>query len=173
MDLTTFRSRVRVAVIGPHEAKPEELALGREVGRHLAEAGAILICGGLGGIMEAAAAGAKSAGGLTIGILPGDTSDAANPYIDLPLPTGLGVYRNVLVVRAADAVIAVGGRYGTLTEMAYALRLDVPVVALRSWSLAREGRADPQMKTASNPKEAVQWAIQQAHARKKDLSKAR
>ncbi len=162
MNTSDLRSRLRLAVIGPNECSAEDEALGRAIGREIARAGAILICGGLGGMMEAAARGAKEAGGLCIGILPGERDADANPHIDIPLPTGLGAYRNVLVVRTAHAVIAVSGRYGTLTEMAYALRFRTPVVALRSWSLIQNGKADPGLHTAQTPAEAVRTALQLA-----------
>lgn len=159
-----LRTRLRIAVIGPHECSPEEFELGRRVGEEIARAGAILICGGLNGMMEAAASGAHNAGGLTIGLLPGDSANDANPYIDIALPTGLGAYRNVLVARSADAVIAVGGRYGTLTEMAFALRFKTPLVALRSWTLLQKNESpDPGVHTADTPEEAVRLAIQLAH----------
>jgi uncharacterized protein (TIGR00725 family) len=105
------------------------------VGRELAARGAVLICGGLGGVMEAACRGAKDAGGRTIGILPGTDRAAANPFVDAAIPTGLGEARNALVVRAADALIAVGGGYGTLSEIALALKAGKRVVGLDSWDI--------------------------------------
>lgn len=126
----------RVAVCGAAAASPELLDAAEEVGRLLARAGAVLICGGRGGIMQAVARGAALAGGLTIGILPGGSASEANPYITIPLPTGMGEGRNVLVVRSADAVIAIGGEWGTLSEIALARKIGVPVVLLRP-TLAR------------------------------------
>jgi uncharacterized protein (TIGR00725 family) len=105
------------------------------VGRALAEAGAVVVCGGLGGVMEAACRGAKEAGGTTVGILPGHDRAEANPYVDVAIATGFGEARNALVVRAADALIAVGGEYGTLSEIALALKARKPVVGLGSWDL--------------------------------------
>jgi uncharacterized protein (TIGR00725 family) len=105
------------------------------VGRELASRGAVLVCGGLGGVMEAACTGAKGGGGTTIGILPGTDRAAANPFVDFAIPTGLGEARNALVVRAADALIAIGGGYGTLSEIAFALKAGKPVVGLGTWEI--------------------------------------
>ncbi len=124
-----------VAVIGPSEATADEATRAEEVGRLLAARGAVVVCGGLGGVMEAVARGAASAGGMVLGILPGTLREDANPYVTVALTTGMGEMRNALVVRAADAVIAVGGAYGTLSEIAYALRTGVPVVGLNTWEL--------------------------------------
>ena len=128
---------VRVAVAGAGICGPELLAVAEEVGRRVAEAGAVLICGGLGGVMEGAARGAAGAGGLTIGILPGADARNANPYIRVPLPTAMGEGRNTLVARTADVVIAIGGEWGTLSEVAMAQKCDVPVVLLRPGMTAR------------------------------------
>jgi uncharacterized protein (TIGR00725 family) len=105
------------------------------VGRELASRGAVLVCGGLGGVMEAACTGAKEGGGTTIGILPGTDRAAANAFVDFAIPTGLGEARNALVVRAADALIAIGGGYGTLSEIAFALKAGKPVVGLGTWEI--------------------------------------
>lgn len=105
------------------------------MGRELASRGAVLVCGGLGGVMEAACRGAKGGGGTTIGILPGTDRAAANPFVDFAIPTGLGEARNALVVRAADALIAVGGAYGTLSEIAFALKAGKPVAGLGTWDV--------------------------------------
>ncbi len=138
-----------VAVIGAGEAGPELLALAREVGRRLAQAGAVLLCGGLGGVMAAAAQGATQAGGVAIGILPGPDRTGANPHLTYALPTNLGHARNVILAHAADALIAVGGGYGTISEAAIALKLGKPVVALAvMWSL-------PGLLTAADSREAV------------------
>jgi uncharacterized protein (TIGR00725 family) len=107
----------------------------RSVGGRLAARGAVLVCGGLGGVMEAACRGAKEAGGTTIGILPGGDRAEANPYVDIAIPTGLGEARNALVVRAADALIAVGGGYGTLSEIAFALKAGKRVVGIGTWDI--------------------------------------
>ena len=124
-----------MAVAGPGEAGADERASAEAVGRGLAERGAIVVCGGLGGVMEAACRGAREAGGTTVGILPGLDRGAANRYVDVALPTGLGEARNALVVRAADALIAVGGGYGTLSEVALALKGGKRVIGLGSWDI--------------------------------------
>lgn len=126
---------VYVAVIGPGDASSEVAAEAETVGATLGAGGAVLVCGGLGGAMEAACRGAKSAGGTTLGILPGADRGAANPWVDLAVATGLGEARNVLVVRSADAVVAVGGGYGTLSEVALALKLGRPVIGLGTWDI--------------------------------------
>ena len=124
-----------VAVIGPSEATVDEAECAEAVGRLLAERGAVVVCGGLGGVMEAASRGAASVGGTVLGILPGTDRADANEHVTIALTTGMGEMRNALVVRAADAVIAVGGAYGTLTEIAFALRTGVPVVGVGTWDL--------------------------------------
>ena len=146
-----------VAVCGPGEADAEEERLAEEVGRMLAERGAVVLCGGLGGVMAAAARGASGAGGLCVGLLPGDDPEAAAPAIGLALPTGLGELRNGLLVRACAGVVAIGGAYGTLSEIGFALRLGRPVVGVRTWELRRAGAdtADPGVRTAGSAAEAV------------------
>ncbi len=128
-------SRLLIAVIGAASCTPEEAAVAETVGRVLAEGGATLVCGGRGGVMEAACRGARLAGGLTVGILPGDDPRAANPYVDIVIATGLGEARNVIVARAARAVVAIGGRYGTLSEIAFALKSGLPVIGVHTWQL--------------------------------------
>jgi len=124
-----------VAVVGPGEASPDELRTAEEVGAGLAAAGAVVVTGGLGGVMEAACRGARSRRGRTLGILPGDDRDAANGWVEIAVATGLGELRNGLVVRAADAVVAIGGGHGTLSEVALALKLGRPVVGLGTWDV--------------------------------------
>jgi uncharacterized protein (TIGR00725 family) len=119
--------------VGPGDGG--DLDAAHAVGRTLAAHGAVLVCGGLGGVMEAASRGAKEAGGTTVGILPGTDRAAANPFVDVALPTGLGEGRNVLVVRAADALIAVGGGHGTLSEIAFALKTGKRVIGLGTWDV--------------------------------------
>ena len=129
-----------IAVVGPgRDASAEELAAAEVAGASVASAGAVLICGGLGGVMEAACRGARSEGGTTIGLLPGTDREDANGWVVLALPTGLGEGRNALIVRAADAVVAIGGGWGTLSEIALALRAEVPVFGVGTWELARGG----------------------------------
>ncbi len=124
-----------VAVVGPGDATSDEERAAEEVGRRLAEAGAVIVCGGLGGVMAAACRGAKAGGGLTVGLLPGTDRAAANPWVDVAIPTGLGELRNGLVVRTADALVAVGGEFGTLSEIALARKAGLAVVGLNTWRL--------------------------------------
>jgi uncharacterized protein (TIGR00725 family) len=145
-----------IAVIGPGDATPEQVAHAEAVGRGLAEAGAVVVCGGLGGVMAAACRGAKDAGGSTVGILPGGDRRAANEWVDVAIPTGLGEARNALVVRAADALIAVGGGYGTLSEIALALKAGKVVVGIGTWAIDRD--PDPIARTA-DPARAVALAL--------------
>ncbi len=125
-----------IAVVGPgSDEAGEHLGVAVEVGRLLARAGAVVVCGGLGGVMAAACRGAKQAGGTTVGILPGSRRSEANQWVDVALPTGLGEGRNALVVRAGDVVVAVGGGYGTLSEVALALKGGTPVVGVATWDI--------------------------------------
>ena len=148
-----------VAVIGGRQPSSEEAKLAEQVGRELARQGAILVCGGLGGVMEAACKGASSEGGMTIGVLPGDSRQAANPYVQIPIVTGMGNARNVAVVKSAQAVIAIGGSYGTLSEIGHALQSGIPVIGLNTWSLSRNGRQDDAIIPAQSPTEAVNKAL--------------
>ena len=152
-----------VAVVGGSASTPEEAAAAETVGRALAEAGAVLVCGGRGGVMEAACRGAKGAGGLTVGILPGTSRSEANAYVDIPIVTGIGTARNAIVVRTAQAMIAVGGSYGTLSEIALALVCGVPVVGLGTWEVHREGHPPAPITYAATPEEAVAHALALAH----------
>jgi uncharacterized protein (TIGR00725 family) len=124
-----------VSVIGAGEAGPDLLADAEAVGRELARAGAIVVCGGRGGVMEAACRGARSRQGRTLGILPGDDREAANGWVEIAVATGLGELRNGLVVRASDALIAIGGGHGTLSEVGFALKLGRPVIGLGTWAV--------------------------------------
>jgi len=148
-----------IAVIGGSQCSAKEAKLAEEVGRELARQGAILVCGGLGGVMEAACKGASSEGGITIGILPGDSHRAANPYVQVPIVTGLGYARNIVVVKSAQAIIAIGGSYGTLSEIGHALQNNIPVIGLNTWSLSRNGKQDSSIIPAENPTEAVTKAL--------------
>jgi uncharacterized protein (TIGR00725 family) len=143
-----------VAVCGPGEAGADELAAAEAVGAGLARGGAIVVCGGLGGVMEAACRGGRSQGGVTVGLLPGTSRAAANPFVSVAIPTGLGELRNGLVVRAADAVIAIGGAFGTLSEIAFALKTGTPVLGLRTWDLGVAGVVE-----VGSPQEAVERAL--------------
>jgi len=148
-----------IAVIGDSSCSPEEAKLAQSVGELLAQRGAIVVCGGLGGVMEAVCRGAKSKGGLTIGILPGQDSSMANPWVDIPVVTGIGEARNVAVVKSAQAVIAISGGYGTLSEIAYSLKSEIPVIGLNTWSLSRNGREDDSIIIVQSATEAVDKAI--------------
>jgi uncharacterized protein (TIGR00725 family) len=155
-----------IAVIGNSSCSPEETKLAESIGELLAQQGVTVICGGLGGVMEAVCRGAKSKGGLTVGILPGQDSSTANPWVDIPVVTGLGEARNVAVAKSAQAVIAIGGSYGTLSEIAYALKSGIPVIGLNTWSLSRNGQEDDSIIRAQSANEAVDKAISLAKKRK-------
>jgi uncharacterized protein (TIGR00725 family) len=128
---------VYVGVVGSGDLDGSNDAAAEQIGREVAEAGGVLVCGGLGGVMEAACRGASVAGGLTIGLLPGSDRHSANRWVKVVIPTGLGELRNGLIVRACDVLIAVGGEYGTLSEVAFALKLGLPVVGVSTWNLTR------------------------------------
>ena len=127
-----------IAVIGAGSCDDQLYRTAQHLGKLLAVAGFTVICGGLGGVMEAVCNGAKEENGLTIGILPGDESAAANPFVDIVIPSGMGIGRNLLIIRAADAVIAVNGGYGTLSEIAFALQLGKPLIGLGSWKVSEQ-----------------------------------
>jgi len=156
-----------IGVIGDSSCSPEEAKLAESVGELLAQRGATIVCGGLGGVMEAVCRGAKSKGGLTVGILPGKNSSTANPWVDIPLVTGLGEARNVVVAKSAQAIIAIGGNYGTLSEIAYALKSSTPVIGLNTWSLSRNGQEDDSIIKAQSATEAVDKAISLVKRRKR------
>jgi uncharacterized protein (TIGR00725 family) len=149
-----------IAVIGGSDCSAKEASLAEEVGREIARNGAVLVCGGLGGVMEAASRGSSREGGLTIGILPGDNRQTANPYVQIPIVTGIGYARNVAVVKSAQAVIAIDGSYGTLSEISHALQGGIPVIGLNTWSLSINGQPDNSIILADNPKDAVKKAIE-------------
>jgi uncharacterized protein (TIGR00725 family) len=152
--------RIIIGVMGPAACDPQTAELARAVGRGIAERGGVLLCGGRGGVMEAAAAGARDVAGLTIGILPGVNARESppNPSIDIALFTGLGEARNWLNVCASDAVIAIGGGFGTLSEIALALKAQKPVVLVGSWRFEIEGVV-PNVPRASSAAEAVGLAL--------------
>jgi len=154
------RRRAIVAVVGGSECTATEAALAEELGRRLARGGAVVVCGGLTGVMEAVAQGVQAAGGLTIGILPGNDARDANRYIDVPLATGMGEMRNALIVRAAHAVIAIGGGWGTLSEIALAQRIKTPVVGLHDAFMSTL-----EIPRVATPQAAVAWALEQAQDR--------
>lgn len=151
---------LRISVIGAGEASPEECRLAEAVGRALAEAGAVVVTGGLGGVMEAASRGCREAGGLTVGFLPDRDPSVANPWVTLPLATAMGESRNSLVVRAGEAVVAIGGSWGTLSEIALARKMGHSVVLLG------DPPVDLPLPRADRPDEAAAWALQQAIKRR-------
>ena len=161
----TIANKKFIAVIGGKRCSSQEAKLAEEVGRELAKRGATLVCGGLGGVMEAACRGAQSESGMTIGILPGENRQVANPYVQIPIVTGMGYARNVAVVKSAQAVIAISGSYGTLTEIAHALQSGIPVIGLNTWSLSRNEQLDKSIIPAKNPAEAVDMALSLAASR--------
>lgn len=145
--------RTIIGIIGESQASVEQSSAAQEVGVEIAKRGGIIVCGGLGGVMEAACRGAKSEHGLTVGIIPGPDRYEANPYIDIPIVTGMSHARNIIVVRTCNAIIAIGGSYGTLSEIAFALKLGIPIVGIKTWDVSSE------IKRVSSPKEAVDMAF--------------
>ncbi|MBI3180745.1 MAG: TIGR00725 family protein [Myxococcales bacterium] len=160
--------RPYVAVVGAGSCGPEVAAIAEEVGRRLARGGALLICGGLGGVMEAACRGAKAGGGTTVGLLPTEDRRHANPFVDVAVATGLGEMRNALVARAADALIAVAGEFGTLSEIALALKLGKPVVGIGTWQLVKAGRTVEAIAQARSAEEAVAMALRLANGGRRE-----
>ena len=157
--------RPHVAVVGGSTVDEETAGVATELGRQLARRGAVVVCGGLGGVMEAACRGAGAEGGTTVGILPGDDRRQANPWVEVAVPTGMGEARNALVVRTADVVVAVAGEFGTLSEIALALRTGKAVVGLSTWELARGGSPVEAIERAAGPEEAAERAVELARAR--------
>ena len=147
-----FKGKFRVAVIGGARCSAKMATLAEEVGRELARRDCVVVTGGLGGVMEAACRGAKAEQGVTVGILPGFSAEDANDYVDIPIVTGLSHARNAIVVRSADAVIAIDGQYGTLSEIALALNMNIPVVGLQSWDISA-------LVSAKTAQEAVDRAL--------------
>ena len=139
-----------IAVIGGHSCSSNIAKIAEEVGKKVAQMGATLVCGGLGGVMQAACKGAKSGGGKTIGILPGHEKKEANPYVDIPIVTGLGYLRNSLVVKNADIVIAIDGQEGTLSEIAFALQMKKPILGINTWDI-------PGVIKVKDAQEAIAW----------------
>lgn len=154
--------RTFIAVIGGGQCSDEEYRLARAVGEELAVRGAVVICGGLGGVMEAVCRGARDKGGLTIGILPRDSRRDANPYVEVPIVTGMGSARNLAVVKSAQAVIAIGGQYGTLSEIAHARQAGLPVIGLKTWTVCKDGVRDDSIVVADSPRDAVAKALTRA-----------
>jgi uncharacterized protein (TIGR00725 family) len=132
------KEKIFIGVIGGGDCSEDVYKLAGQVGERIARAGAVLVCGGLGGVMEAASKGAKKEGGTTIGILPGTDKSQANSYIDFPIVTGLGEGRNLLVIKNSDVVIALPGKYGTLSEIGFCLALEKPIVGLSTWDVSED-----------------------------------
>lgn len=147
---------IYIAVIGGSYGSAEEKKVAHAVGAEIARRKSILICGGGSGVMEAAARGAAEAGGTAIGILPGEHREQGNPYLAFSIATGLGEARNAIIARTADAMIAIGGEYGTLSEIALALKMNKPVIGLKSWKLQPPHRLDRIILHADNALEAVE-----------------
>ena len=144
------RQTMLIGVIGGQEATEPALSHAFEVGRELASRGHIVVCGGRAGVMREACRGAKEAGGTTVGILPGDDTSDANEFVDIPIITGIGFARNSIVARTADVLIAIGGQYGTLSEIAFGITAGTPVVGLGTWQLEdHEGNAPPIVRVAT------------------------
>jgi uncharacterized protein (TIGR00725 family) len=154
--------KVQISVIGGSQGDEEILREAEEVGRRIAEADAVLVCGGRTGVMEAASKGASEAGGTVIGVLPTSSAEDANPYVTHVIATGVGHARNLAVVGSGDAVIAIGGEWGTLSEIAFARRLERPVVAIRSWALRNQADTDLGIVEADAPEKAVELALRAA-----------
>jgi len=145
--------KVVIAIVGAGKCSKKLRDMAADTGRYIAQQGAAVVCGGLGGVMEGASRGAREGGGVVIGILPGEDRADANEFVDFVIPTGFGEARNIMVVRAADAVIAFPGKYGTLSEMAFALKMKKPLVSVGAWRL---GDDIPQ---AEDPVEAARMAL--------------
>ncbi|MDO8614321.1 MAG: TIGR00725 family protein [Dehalococcoidia bacterium] len=160
-----------ISVIGGELCPPEAVRAAEAVGRELAKRGATLVCGGRGGVMEAACRGARSAGGHTIGVLPGRDAleTPPNDYVEFPLFTGMGFARNIVVVLSGEAVIAISGSYGTLSEIAYALIHEIPVVGIDTWDFAYHGHEAERITRVSDPVQAATAAIALAEARRTAL----
>jgi hypothetical protein len=150
-----------ISVIGTSAASPEQYETAREVGRLMAGAGCVVVCGGRGGVMEGVCRGVAEGGGVSVGLLPGGVEEA-NPYVTIPLSTGLGEVRNVAVVSAGEAVVSIGGAFGTLSEIGFALKLGKTVVALGTWEVRESPDAEIPLLRASTPFEAVELALRSA-----------
>jgi uncharacterized protein (TIGR00725 family) len=157
-----------ISVIGGEACGPEALTTAETIGREIARRGATLVCGGRGGVMEAACRGARAEGGHTIGVMPGRGHEDSPPnqYVEFPVFTGMGFARNVMVVLSGDAVIAIDGSYGTLSEISYALIHDVPVVGIDTWDFNYRGYDGDSITRVSDPAEAVEIAITRAEERR-------
>ena len=154
----TNKKRI-TAVIAGAELSPPEIRLAEEVDRQLAMKGDNLICGGMESVVVAAYKGVQLEGGITIGVLPGNSRKTANPYVQIPIVTDIGYTQNIVVVKSAQAVIAIGGSYGTLSEISYALQSGIPVIGLNTWSLSRNDQWGNSIILAQNLTESVNKAL--------------
>jgi uncharacterized protein (TIGR00725 family) len=161
---------IYVGVAGASRPEPALMGQAERLGRRLAEAGAVVVCGGGPGVMEAVCRGAQSAGGTTVGLLPGLDRAEGNPYLTVSLPTGLGQGRNLLLVRSSDALVAVGGGFGTLSEIALALRTGTPVVGLATWSLHLDAGPVDAFPVATDPDTAADLALEAARSRRSEAA---
>lgn len=148
-----------IGVVGSGSCSERIYEIAEKVGREIAKRGAFLICGGKGGVMEAACKGAKERGGITIGVLPGSDSSQLNRWVDIPIVTGLGQARNLIIIKSSQAIIAIDGGFGTLSEVAFALKEGLPVVGLESWAISEE------ITVLNSPQEAVREACRQIRSR--------
>lgn len=147
-----------ISVIGDGNPTEKISLLAEEVGTLLAKKGILIVCGGLGGVMESVCRGAKKHGGTTIGIIPGIKASEANQWVDIPICTGISQARNVIIATTGDAIIAVGGKYGTLSEISHALSINKPVIGLNTWNLSQNKNIKPSIIQAQNPADAVNLA---------------
>jgi uncharacterized protein (TIGR00725 family) len=161
LEKSILRDKPVIGVIGESVATDQNIEYARETGVLIAERHGILICGGMGGVMKAACEGAKSAGGLTIGIIPTYEKETANEYIDISIATGMGHARNAIIAATADALIAIGGSYGTLSEIAFARKFGKPVITLASFEIQKDGKVCGDILAADTPRHAVSrlWKI--------------
>ena len=167
--MTSAQRPLIISVIGGSDPPPQALENAHQVGRELAKRGVAVVCGGLSGVMEAVCQGAKEMGGITIGILPGDNPLEANAFVDIPICTGAGYARNVIVVKSSRAAVAVGGAFGTLSEIAHALGDGIPVIGLETWTMSRQGSEDRTIVRAQSPADAVDKAMAAAESRLSDV----
>ncbi len=153
MNIMSETKKPLIGVIGGNECSSEEYQMAEKVGACISKEKAVLVCGGMGGVMEAACKGASEAGGLTVGILPSDSTVDANRYVQIPIATGMGIGRNILIIRTVQSLIAINGKFGTLSEIAFAMQLNKPVFALHPWIDV------PGVEVVQSPKQAVEKAI--------------
>ncbi len=151
--------KTMIGVIGSSAHNEREIQIAEEIGMRIADRGAILVCGGMGGVMEAACRGAKERGGTTVGILPGSEKDSGNDYLDIAVPTGMGYARNILVVLSSHGIVAVGGAFGTLSEIAYGNVFQIPIVGIETWEL-KENRFTGCIDIVHSAKEAIESIFQ-------------